>query len=202
MPTACKMLSNGKGGTATFIPSCLLIYLTRLLTGKFIFSNKTNKIATFLYKMPMNLINNGTKYTSDEYYIIMKSIDFIFHHQNSTTREIPDCFLNFWSVKYSGNSNNGQAQILIFTYILKLTLKSSRKTEKILYTPLFFQLFAHFQIIVNTTLYCRKNNIKISPFGIFNIRNYQISTTQQLLKTYSLITQTPFPDATAEKKNS
>lgn len=87
-----------------------------------------------------------------------------------------------------------------FHLYIEVNFKIFQKTEKILYTPLFFQLFAHFQIIVNTTLYCRKNNIKISPFGIFNIRNYQISTTQQLLKTYSLITQTPFPDATAEKK--
>lgn len=142
----------------------------------------------------MNTMDKDTKYTADEHQAILNSIDFIYHHQNSTNEEIPEDFLNLWSVKHSGSSSNGEIQILIFTYVLRLTLNSSDETEKMLYTPLFFLLFTHFQIIVNATLYSRKHHISIPPFKIFNIRNYQMSTQEQLLQAYSLITRTPMPD--------
>ncbi|MDE5611107.1 MAG: hypothetical protein K2I90_03710, partial [Odoribacter sp.] len=80
-------------------------------------------------------MNKDTKYTADEHQAILDSIDFIYRHQNSTNEEIPEDFLNLWSVKHSGSSSNGDIQILIFTYILRLTLNSSDETEKMLYTP-------------------------------------------------------------------
>ena len=146
-------------------------------------------------------MDSNTRYTTDDHQAILNSIDFIHRHQNSTNEEIPENFLKLWSVKHSGRPSEGKTQILIFTYILKLALNSSAETEKMLYTPLFFLLFTHFQIIVNATLYSRQHNISIPPFKIFNIRNYQMSTQEQLLEAYSLITRTPMPDLPPCKKN-
>lgn len=136
----------------------------------------------------------ATNFTSTEYKMLMWSFDFIKHHKDDTTEQIPDELIKFWSIPDFATKSNYNAEhirVIIFMYILRLHECSTQKADDFLNTFRFKQLFYNFQVILATTAHCRKANIKIEPFQLFNINQYtlpDLSNKDELLKMYESIT--------------
>lgn len=135
-----------------------------------------------------------TNLTSTEHKMLLWSFDFIKHHQDDTTEQIPDELIKFWSIPNftaESNYNAGNVHIIIFMYILKLHQCPLNKADDFLNTFRFKQLFYNFQVILATTTYCREAGIKVEPFQIFNISRYtlpDLSNRNELLKMYESVT--------------
>lgn len=136
-----------------------------------------------------------TKFNSTEYKMIMWSFDFIKHHLNDTTEQLPNELIRFWSIPNFTTDSNYDAnnmQLMVFMYILRLHKYSKRKADSFMNTFRFKQLFYNFQVILATTAYCRKAKIEVEPFPIFNIEAYKLpdlANKEELLKMYESITK-------------
>lgn len=135
-----------------------------------------------------------TKLTSKEYKMIQWSFDFIQHHIDGTTEDIPDELIKYWSVPKFTNESNYIAdnpQIMVFMFILRLHECPTNNAHSFLNTFRFKQLFYNFQVILATTAYCRGEGIKVEPFPLFDINKYvlpDLSNKQDLLNMYQSIT--------------
>lgn len=136
----------------------------------------------------------ATKLTAKEYKMIQWSFDFIQHHIDGTTEDIPDELIKYWSVPQFTNESNyivDNPQIMVFMFILRLHERPKNNADNFLNTFRFKQLFYNFQVILATTAHCREAGIKVEPFPLFDMNKYilpDLSNKQDLLNMYQSIT--------------
>ena len=122
--------------------------------------------------------------------LLVLSYDFINLNRDATNEQIPYFLLEFWSMpNYAEDIESNDISLLIFRYILCLDSKSrgQEKIKTVLGTYRFSQLFHVFQVILATTIYCRKYQLSIEPFQMFKIEKYNIPKLEgheQLLQEY------------------
>lgn len=127
--------------------------------------------------------------------MLMKSLEFIRQNPKISANQISDEFLEFWSISdftINQQYKASEAQIIIFMFILKLHYCSIKEVEDVLNWFYFYQLFYSFQIILATTLHCRKNNIPLLPFPVFDIYNYYVpdlGNMDEMMNQYESITR-------------
>lgn len=130
---------------------------------------------------------------SSDYKMLMWSFDFIQHHPDITTDQLPDELIRFWTVPdFTTNPHwkPGNAQLLVFMYILRLQECEQTEAELMMNSCRFNRLFFNFQVILAATACCRKNKIQQPPFTIFDIDRYSLpdlTDEEQLLREYRQI---------------
>lgn len=157
-----------------------------------VLNNGTGETVSFKFIFQTRI--NMAKLSSSEYKMLLESIDFIRQNQNISNKDIPDSFIQAWSVKdlYNPQCKANEVQILLFMYILKLHFQSTEKLEEILNSYHFYQLFYDFQLILAATSYCRLTKTPLNPFPIFDISQYKspnLKNTEELLEQFQNITR-------------
>lgn len=130
---------------------------------------------------------------SKEYKMLMWSIDYIKHHLDTTTADLPDELIEYWAVPDFTTNPYYQPhymQQLVFMYIVRLNHPAWDDSNFALSSHHFCQLFHHFQIILAMTALCRKERAPLEPFPIFDIQRYalpDLSDKKELIKQYMFL---------------
>ena len=145
-----------------------------------------------------NIIENIQISPADRELFIF-SHDFIKLNRDITNEQIPDSLLEFWSNPNSKADKDhapSDVPLFIFIIITDLYTKSRKEGKEKLDINfggyLYYQFFYTFQVILATTIHCRKYDIPIKPFQLFRIEKYhmpKIEDSQQLLLEYNKLTQ-------------
>ena len=156
-----------------------------------------------------NIIENIQISPADRELFIF-SHDFIKLNRDITNEQIPDSLLEFWSNPNSKADKDhapSDVPLFIFIIITDLYTKSRKEGEEKLDINfggyLYYQFFYTFQVILATTIHCRKYDIPIKPFQLFRIEKYhmpKIEDSQQLLLEYNKLTQAN--DSSCSKSSS
>lgn len=132
--------------------------------------------------------------TSSEYKLVLWSFDYIRNNLDITADRLPDILVKFWTVPDFLNSMSSarkSVQIFVFIYIVRMNKWPEEEMEEFIRSFHFGQLFYCFQIILAAISYCRKNNIPVAPFPVFDLEKYSLPTLcegEQLLQYYGLVT--------------
>lgn len=135
-----------------------------------------------------------TRTNSKKYKMLMWSIDYIKHHSDATTADVPQELMKFWAVPdFTTNPyyEPDYMQQLVFMYVVRLNHPTWNDSNFVLNSYHFSQLFHHFQLILAMTALCRKKRIPLEPFPVFDIRRYAVpdlSDQKELKKQYQFLT--------------
>lgn len=127
---------------------------------------------------------------SSDYKMLIWSFDFIQHHADVTTDEVPDELIRFWTVPdFTTNPQwkPGNTQLMVFMYALRLQDCERVEAELLMNSYRFNRLFFSFQVVLAATAYYREKGIEQTPFPLFDIGRYAVpdlSDGEQLLREY------------------
>lgn len=135
-----------------------------------------------------------SKKSPSEKNMLLWSMEYIIQNPTITTDLIPNDLLRFWAIpdfNYKSRFQPNELQVLVFLYTLRHLHPDGKDTESLIETVYFCQLFFSFQVVISTTLICRKNRLRTEPFPIFKLDEYKlpgIQEKEELLNTYEMIT--------------
>lgn len=133
--------------------------------------------------------------TSSEYKLVLWSFDYIRNNLDVTADRLPDILVKFWTVPdflTHLSCEMKSVQIFVFIYIVRMNKWPEEKMEEFIRSFHFGQLFYCFQVILAAISYCRKNNIPVAPFPVFDLEKYLLPTLceeEELLRYYGLVVE-------------
>lgn len=145
--------------------------------------------------MKKNNILKEDEITPQEQFMISFSFDYIRHNPDMTNERLPDLLLQFWQVPdFSVFMENRRVrpQYFIMLFIINSEFNSFEKTEQVFQSLQFHLLFYRFQVILAATAWCRKHQLPIKPFPIFDISKYSmpdLNDPDLLMKEYNRIVE-------------
>lgn len=131
--------------------------------------------------------------TSSEYKLVLWSFDYIRNNLDITADRLPDILVKFWTVPdflTHLSSEMKSVQIFVFIYIVRMNKWPEEEMEEFIRSFHFGQLFYCFQVILAAISYCRRNNIPVAPFPVFDLEKYSLPTLyeeEELLRYYGLV---------------